>query len=217
MADYAALKTRIIAEMNRDDLSDESAALLDAHVVDAVEEYASRAFWFNTIIKTINTITDNTEVALPVTIRTVDRLAGPYGDLTGVRVEDYPDYGSLASSGSPATYSYMDGTLRLDPVPDDVYTLTVYGVRQIDAPTADDDDNVWTNEAARLIVAQVKFTLWRGVFNNDKKKANAAGEVQDALAWLQRETDRRGGARLTARLVSPNGTPMRSRLGYRWY
>lgn len=217
MADYVALKARIAGEMARDDLATDIPDMLDAHVHDACEEFASRPFWFNTIVVSATTVDGEQQLELPGTVRIVDRVAGPYGDLTAVRVEDFPDYGILASNGTPLTFSYIDGGLRLDPVPDDAYSLTIYGIKQIDPPQVDADDNAWTNEAARLITAQVKFTLYRDVFSDAEGVSEAKGAVLDALAWMERETQRRTGARLAARLVAPTGAPMRSRLRFRWF
>lgn len=214
MADYAALKQRIITETSRDDLADDLAGTLDDHVADACVEYSDMRFWFNQSIQAVATTAGAITVALPAPMRIIDRLAGPYDDLTPVSLDDYPDFGIFAAdaTGLPSRYAYVDGALRFDIKPDAVYNMTAYGLLQIDPPAADADDNAWTNEARALIIARAKMTLCRDVFRDQDGVVLAQAGVRDCLTKLRRETERRLNRRRTAQLVRPNGQPVR--MGY---
>lgn len=211
MATYADLKARIITEMSRDDLADDLADILDQHVADACIEYSDMRFWFNQSIQAVATVAGTITVALPAPMRIIDRLAGPYADLTPVTLDDYPDYGDFAAdaTGLPSRYTYINGQLRFDITPDAVYNMTAYGLLQIDPPAVDATSNVWTNEARALIIARTKMTLARDVFRDQDGVVLAQAGVQDNLTKLQRETQRRLRTRSAAQLVRPNGQPVR--------
>lgn len=209
MATYADLKARIIREMSRDDLLDDHADTLKEHIADACEHYADVRFWFNQVIATATTVANTATLAVPVALRIVDRIAGPYYDLSPVTLDQIENPGTWASPGALSSYTYIDGQLQFFPLPDAAYALTIYGIKQIDVPTADATSNAWTNEAASLIASHTRFTLWRDVFRNSAAAEMASGAVQQTYGKLRRETDRRLRTRLTAQLTRPNGRSVR--------
>lgn len=203
MTTYADLKSRIITETSRDDLATDLATLLATHIANACEYFAATRFWFNTAIASVSTSAGVETVAIPATMRIVDRVAIPaYSrdvqehQLTALPVD--------TATGVPQRYAYQGDSLRLWPIPDGAYTLRLYGVAQIDAPTLDPDSNAWTNEAYDLITAQTKMTLYRSVFRDAGGVQLALAEVQDALARLRRETARRMQSPLRHDFVTPS-------------
>lgn len=192
MASYLQLRQRIATELSRGDLDEggELNDLLKTHVSRACEHYADTKFWFNSLVTTATTSAGTETVAVPATIRIVERVTVPAYDreLREVTLVELDDGDEQAL---PDTYAYYNDNLKLYPVPDASYTLNVYGVYQIAAPSADADTNVWTTEAQDLIVGRVKFTLCRGVFRDAEGATLAAAETTEALARLQRETARR--------------------------
>lgn len=211
MGTYADLKARIVSETNRDDLLDDLAGILAIHIADAIDEYAGMRFWFNQVIQPLVTVAGVNTIDLPLNLRIVDRLAGPYTDLVPVTLGQFPDYGQYASEarGLSGTYAYVNGKLIFDTFPDRAYTLTAYGVLQVDAPTEDTDTNIWTNEAAALIASHTRMTLYRDQFRDQEGASLAANAVQMHLDRLKRETQRRTNTRPIARLVAPNGQSVR--------
>jgi hypothetical protein len=120
----------------------------------------------------------------------VDRVAltGYPPDLREVTLAELPN---TVASGIPSKYAYYNDTLKLWPTPDAAYTVQITGLAQIDAPTADADENAWTTEARALIVNKTKETLYRGQFRDREAAADAEFEVAKALAKLKRETAKR--------------------------
>ena len=154
MATYAEVKTRIITEMVRDDLEDDLADQLTTHIARACEFFADERFWFNAIITTAPTVAANSYVTIPATVRRVERVYIPALDseVRPLTIGEITEWESV--TGQPSAYAYYNDTLRIWPLPDAIYTLQLIGTAQIDAPTDDADENVWTDEAQDLIVAR---------------------------------------------------------------
>lgn len=192
MVTWATQKTRIADEMVRSDIASGGAreALLEKHYQDAVEYYANEKFWFNSIVTTVNTVASTQTVTIPSTVQTVERLTIPAYDieLREVNLSEIEDYDT---EGLPEFYSYYNDSIRLWPTPDAVYTLRIYGVSKVAAPTTGTDDNIWTNEAAALIRAHTKMTLFRGLYRDPEGTQLAMAEAKDAYDALKQETARR--------------------------
>jgi uncharacterized protein (DUF885 family) len=198
MTTLADLKTRIIAEMVRDDLSDDLAAQLLIHIQRACEYYADEKFWFNSIIESAATVAGTATVNVPATMRRVDRVSIPayYTDLIEVTLGDL-DTDTVQSI--PRGYAYYNDALKFYPIPDAVYTLSLQGIAQVDAPAVDADTSIWTNQAQDLIVARTKMTLYRGQFRDPEGTQLAIAEVQEVFNKLKRETAKRLETKLRVR------------------
>lgn len=192
MVTFTTQKLRIATEMVRGDLASggDLETVLEQHYQDAVERYANEKFWFNSILTTATTTASVATISVPATVQTVERLTIPAYDieLREVNLKELPDY---STTGIPEFYSYLNDTLRFWPTPDAAYTLNVYGVAYVAAPTAGSDDNIWTNQAAPLIRAHTKMSLYRGVFRDAGGTTLALSEIDDAYKALKQETARR--------------------------
>ena len=199
MATLADLKTRIVAEMVRDDLEDDLAAQLLTHIQRACEYYADVTFWFNRLITTAATVAGTATVNVPATMRRVDRVTIPaYGEeLIEITLADI---GIDTVQSIPRGYAYYNDALKLYPIPDAIYTLELTGLAQVDAPELDADTSIWTNEAQDLIVARTRMTLYRDQFRDAEGAQMAIGATQEAFAKLKRETARRLETRLRSRV-----------------
>lgn len=192
MVTFTTQKTRIATEMTRADLAASGAleTVLEQHYQDAVEFYANEKFWFNSILTTATTSAGVATINVPATVQTVERLTIPAYD---IKIEErglseLPDY---STEGIPEYYAYLNDTLRFWPIPDAAYTLNVYGVAYVAAPTSGSDDNIWTNQAAPLIRAHTKMTLFRSVFRDTEGATLAEVEKNNAFKALKQETARR--------------------------
>lgn len=192
MAYYSDMKARIISEMIRDDLADgeEFEAQLALHVHQACEFYAARKFWFNSVVTTATTTADVQDMDIPAGVRVVERVTIP-SIYTTVQEVQLGMIEEIEVSGAPQYYAYYNNALRFWPIPDQAYTVKIYGIAQIDAPALAADTSVWTNEAQDLIVGRVKKNLCRAQFRDADGAALAASEEQEAYDRLLRETSRR--------------------------
>lgn len=200
MTTLADIKTRIIAETSRDDLSDTLADQLLIHIQRACEFYADEKFWFNSAIASAVTVAGTATVNVPSSMRRVDRVSIPayYTDLVEVTLGDL----AIDTTQSiPRGYAYYNDALKFYPIPDAVYTLELQGLAQIDAPAVDGDTSVWTNEAQDLIVGRSKMTLYRGQFRDPEGTQLAIAETQEAFGKLKRETAKRLETKLRPRVA----------------
>jgi hypothetical protein len=187
MATLLDLKVRIAAELAKDDLEDELSALLATHIERACEFYADRKFWFNAIIASASTTANVATVAIPATVRLVERVTIP---AYRRELQKWPldDMCESTATGVPSRYAYYNDELRFDPIPAGIFPLNIYGIAQVGAPVDDDDENIWTNEAQDLIVGQTKATLCRDVYRDPDGTQLAIAQVQDVLGRTKRET-----------------------------
>jgi len=109
------------------------------------------------------------------------------------RTKQWFDRNSAPASqymGQPDSYAvYADGTLRLFPVPDATYSLTIYGMRRLPPSplTLDTDTNSWMTEGEALIRQQAKYIIYRDVVRDPDGKALASEGIQEAQWQLERK------------------------------
>jgi hypothetical protein len=97
------------------------------------------------------------------------------------RTEQYLSDTSLNPSvqGQPIDYAYYAEAIRLYPIPDGVYPITIEGTHRFTTLSADTDSNVWTTDAADLIRAEALAYLWDNVIKQpdqaDRQRAQIYG------------------------------------------
>lgn len=77
------------------------------------------------------------------------------------RTEQYIADTSLNPSvqGQPIDYSYYAETIRLYPIPDGAYPITIEGTQRFSTLVKTSDSNSWITDAADLIKAEAKFDI----------------------------------------------------------
>lgn len=201
MATLAELKTRIIAETNRDDMGSggELETVLSNAIARAIEFHADELFWFNRKSGSASTTASTATVALPSGMRIP--LSVSYNQATLSRVE-LGDMQHLTSTGLPRAWAENEGAIQLSPIPDAVYSLSVFGIAELGVPAT---SNEWTTEGYDLIAARTRLILYRDVLRDAEGAAGAREAENEALAKLRRETRRRGRSGLTTDLPIRGG------------
>lgn len=131
------------------------------------------------------------------------------------RTWDYLEDTSVNPSvtGQPIDYAYMAEQLRFYPIPDGVYPITVSATQRLTNLVAENDSNVWTQDAYDLIRSEAKLILAREVLNDDDiasrmetaiyGRSSAGGSFgyvpaqRGYLYALKAETTRRARSRIT--------------------
>lgn len=201
MSTLTQLYTRIILDTNRDDMAasgELEQAKIDA-VADAIETHAAEEFWFNRTSGTKATVAATATIALPTGMRVAKLISYQQIPLNKVRLQEMQ---GLTATGQPTMWAENDGGIQLYPIPDAVYTLSLYGLADLGVPAS---TNEWTTEAYRLILATAKKILCRGPLRDPDGAAMARDAEQEALASLRRETRRRGMTGLVSDLPTPAG------------
>lgn len=190
MGTLADLKSRIARELVRTDLG----VVIADTIAEAVEDYQSVRFEFNQARATFNTAagTEFYGGALPSDIGQIDSVvalvsgrrtklsAWPYAVMEKVST-------TTTSFGEPTAWSWYAKQLRLYPVPDAVYALTLSYVQRINVPSTDGASNIWTTEAEALIRHSVKRRIAQN-YMRDAEMAQAARSAEaDAYRRLMRD------------------------------
>lgn len=208
MTTLAVLKARITTELRRSDLASQIA---DA-IATAISAYQGNNFWFNkkrsstfvtVAAQEFYTSSDDADIG---NIEKIDYLTLVNGGTVYTLTEMTGHEGEMlaqvtATSGQPLWFSFYDGSIRLYPVPDAVYTVRVGGTIKVAAPASDAEaSNPWMIEGEALIRHRAKFEIGTHVLFDDKLSAAAATGVEDALTVLRIRTAQKqqtGGWRVT--------------------
>ena len=192
MATLTQLYTRIILDTNRDDMGsggELEQAKIDA-VAAAIDLHASEEFWFNRASGSVNTVAATATISLPSGMLLAKRITYNGSPLAKVQLHEIQ---GLTETGQPTKWAEDDGAVRLWPIPDAVYALSLFGTADLGVPAS---SNEWTTEAYELIVNEAKVILCRGPLRDPEGLSLAKDGRQEALDALRRETRRRGRTQL---------------------
>lgn len=190
MSTLAEMKSRIAREIHRSDLTTE----IGEAVADAIADYRHIRFAFNQARDTFATVAgtefygsgvipDAAEidsVTLLVNARTVCLPAWPYGVMEKIHT-------TTNSRGQPQAWSWYAEQIRVYPVPDAAYTVTVSYLKRLPVP-ADAASNAWTDEAEQLIRHSAKKRICRDVLRDFEGAASAESGESAAFRRLMRES-----------------------------
>lgn len=197
----AAMISRIESDLKRPDINEQ----VRAAIASAIETYQaerwlfneSRSKTFSTVIgQEIYTSTDDADIGLLIKPDYVKVYSGSTaydvwpGDVS--EMENLSDSGN--NIGQPSEYVVYDGSIRLYPVPDAVYTMRLGGVFVAAAPATDvETSNPWMTTAERLIRSRAKYDLALNVLMDAKIAAAMSAEIDDAERELKRRTNKKVG------------------------
>lgn len=202
MATLTALYTRLILDLNRDDMGsggELEQAKIDA-VADAVEFHSDEQFWFNRASGTGNTTASDATLTMPSGIRVASVVAYNGAELQKVALETIEH---KTETGLPTHWAENEGAIQLWPIPDATYSLSVFGLASTGVPASGGDSNIWTTEAYNLILSAAKKILCRGPLRDPEGYALAIEAEQEALGRLRRESRRRNRQGLTTDIAIP--------------
>lgn len=196
MSTYAELKAQIADDLRRSDLTSQIARA----VLSSVRDHGAERFWFNetrsyTLALSAGTSEYSITEQAPVKdfIR-FDWLKVPVSgidtELTYVSPREMEILHASTVTDSPCDWTYFADKIRIYPVPDASYTLTIAGHYRLVELEDETDENAWTTEAFDLIrYSALKRIFAFPVRNPDMAQmATAAEELE--LTYLRRETDR---------------------------
>jgi len=191
MGTLADLKARILDEIG----GEVSVRQIGAAIKRAIDHYAAERFWFNVERGTTVTVAGVDTAALPPRLRREDAAYVTLGSrltpLCKRTFSEIDEAGDLISQGQPTDYAMTSAGIRLYPTPNAIFTLTLPGVYDAAALSADSSSNAWTTEAVDLIAAAAKKLLLRDIKGDAAGAAIATGAEADALYRLRAETAQR--------------------------
>lgn len=210
MSDYGTMQSRIADELDRSDLTSQ----IQNAIQDAIKFYQKDAFWFNDASDTFPTV-DGTE---SYTIHTATASTTKFAEILSVTATlsggttyplfrktyeeiDAKQHNATTSKGHPLEYAIFSEDMRLYPVPNGVYTITISGTVELSALSADVDTNAWMVEAEPLIRHKATEIVNRNVVRDHME---ADRHEREAFKWFSSLQDR------TTQLLA-TGTPQRTR------
>ena len=205
MSTFAVLKARIVDEMVRGDLT---ATQLDNAVNDAIRQWEGERFKFNEKRYTILTVAAQEYYDLegPTLLTSAGAAVGTGETLLEIddiftsinnnpyrlcpRTQQHLDeWQSTTYQGQPADYTLYGAQLRIWPIPDQEYTLSLMGLARLSPNPLSDDShtNAWMTEAEPLIRATAKMLLYRDILRDRDGAAGALELVKEAESMLKRK------------------------------
>lgn len=192
MATITQLKTRLALMLNRDDTGSGGAleqALIDSYTA-AIDEHANELFWFNRTSGTKATVAATATIALPTGMRIAQSISYEQVYLKKCQREDIQQ---STLTGRPTAWAESDGAILLYPIPDAIYTLSLYGIADLGVPAS---TNEWTTEAYELIANSAAKRMCMQYLRDPEGAAIYKLAEADALSQLRAETRKRGGTLL---------------------
>lgn len=194
MPTYADMRARIADELAND--GDISTAQINYAIQDAIKFYERREWWFNSSIGTFTTVgskeyytsSDWSELSTQIQIDTMTvTYNGVKFPMKAIDYEtiDNIQTGSIVSI--PRNFAYYNQSLRLYPIPLDIYTITVGYAKRLTALSADADNNAWTNDAEELIRQSAKRRIAVNYLSASDLAAQFAGQEREAYSALLQE------------------------------
>lgn len=192
MATYSQLVDRIILDVARGDTSITDTVKL--HVLDAVEHYSTRRFWFNETSGAVTTSASLATYAVPADCLEIDHatisINGTKYPLKRTTYQDIDSRDDGLSFADPYLFAQYAEQLRFYPVPDKTYTVSLTYQKMIATLSATGDSNAWTTVAQELIRARAEKNIY-GFRYKDSEAAQLMQIAEDnALARLEEQTQK---------------------------
>jgi hypothetical protein len=201
VATLGELKTRVITEVNRDDLADDLATILQTYIERSIDFYSSSRFWFNEFHTTSTFAINEQYTDIPEGVREIDDVWIIVGSvryrLMRQEMADLEALYSVPLTGQPTDYAVFGTQIRLWPTPNIAYSGIWIGIRDVTPLVDDDSSNYWTIQGQDLIDARTRYLLYRDEFRDDFGTQQAGIAMDEAYRRLKGETNRRIGVGVT--------------------
>lgn len=194
MTTYATMQTRIADEFVNEPIT---TAQIQNAIQSAIKHYQREAFWFNQKTGTFATVAaqenytsaDNSDI--PNIVR-IDSMRSSFGNVLRPvsydHIEQMQD-GSVTSA--PGFYTRYENKIRLYPIPDAVYTITMAYICKLTALSAGTDTNAWVDECEEMIRQAAKRILSTDILHQDDMAQRYAELERVAYDRIRRENKER--------------------------
>lgn len=191
MSTVRDMTNRIISELNKANLADVTATVRTA-ISTAILKHQRKVWWFRQQRKNTNTIADQEYYALPDDFGKLDDLTITDGSIeSSMHVHGLTMSNAGASpdnTGLPSRFTMYDNQLRLSPIPDDAYTLTMYYLtKYADEQITASASLSWTNDAEALIRLESEVNLCLTELQDAERAGHFAPLLREELAEMRRE------------------------------
>ncbi len=193
MSTFGTMVNRIADDMARSDVT----AAAKAEINSAIRHYSTRRFWFLEARATVNTVDSQEFYTLPGDFMDIDSLVITVNSWTYSLIQRtyqaLEDWFVQASTftGYPTDFAIYDQQLRLYPVPNGAYQMTLSYLQRLEDLSATASTNSWMTEGEELIRARAESRLYVNRYR-DFEAAQAMQMVEnDALSAMIRIQNQR--------------------------
>lgn len=193
MSTFSQMRSKIADDLNRSDLTTQ----INRAINRAINHYKKQRFWFNESTDTFSTVVDQESygsadgvatdiVEIDEAKITISSSVKPTLTKQTFQYIQEMNYGNFSSQ--PTDYAIFQNKIWLYPIPNQVWTITLYYQKSYSDLSADADENDFTTYAEDLIEARATWWLYKTVIR-DKDAADDYKQVElDALTSLQAHT-----------------------------
>ncbi len=181
MTTYAIMQARLADELINESIT---TTHITRAIQTAIKHYEREPFWFNNRIATFATVADQEyytstdpedfENIVRIDAMQVTNSASSLCKMYGVENSIIEDSQDGTVTGIPKQYSRYANRIRLYPIPDNTYTVTMRYIYKLAALSADTDTNAWVDECEELIRQAAKRVLAVDVLMADDMAARFA-------------------------------------------
>lgn len=198
MTTYATMRTAIIDELGND--GDLSASHVNSAIKRAIKHYERRPWWFNQKTATFSTVNGQeyygaSDLAdIPNIIQIDSAMVNIGGTKQKLRPHDFQSVDEDQTGYvvyPPHSYTIRNSEIRLYPIPDGAYTVTLSYIYRLDELSADSDSNAWTTFCEEMIRQSAKRRLALDILHAEEVANRCAGFEAEAYSELLAENRRR--------------------------
>jgi len=163
MSDFGTVRNRILSDLNRTS-SNDLTSTAETEINSAIAFYEKRRFWFLEGRTSTYTVDGQEYYALPDDFRDDDSLVVNASGTTYPLIKRPYSvleswYTQSTSKGTPSDYAIYDEQIRLYPIPNGAYQMTLSYYKELPTLSAASDTNAWMTEGEGLIRARVEWVL----------------------------------------------------------
>lgn len=192
------MRSRISDELAND--GDITTAQINYAINDAIKHYERSPWWWNQKTATFSTVdaqeyySSSNLSDIPDIVQIVSAVVthgGVKSKLPAWSYESIDDMQDGTVEGVPCAFAVFKENIRLYPIPDGVYTVTLSYIYRLTALSEDSDSNAWTTDAEDLIRQSAKRRIAINYLNADDLAARFAAMEREAFDQLLAENRRR--------------------------
>ena len=164
MSTFGTVRNRILSDLNRTSANDLTSSV-ETEIKTAIAFYERRRFWFLEARATATTVDGQEYYALPDDFRDDDSLVITANGSTFPLMKRTYDvieswFVQESTKGTPSDYAIYDEQIRLYPIPNGQYVLTLSYYKQLAELQSEEATNAWMDEAEGLIRSRVEWTMF---------------------------------------------------------
>lgn len=194
MSTYGTMRARVLDELNR---AGEMTSQALSAIQSAIDHYEKMPFWFNDGRATTTTVAGTEWYPLPTDFISENKLLilvnGASYELRRIAFEEseelYQPY--AISSGNPYLYAIFQEQIRLYPIPNGAFTITLSYHKALSTLTNEGDTNAWMTDGEELIRSRAEADLSFRILRDKSTSDYFRRFEEKALSRLVSTTSRR--------------------------